>query len=447
LNGSSLTQGNETSQVNALAADAAGNVYIGGYDSYTSAEGFPTTPGALQPACLVGGNSGECGTGFVTKLSSSGSLLWSTFYGSPSATGGSGVAAIALDSANDVYIAANNGGLGDYPLNNGFQSFAGGGAYITELSGNGSQVLFGSYYGGNAATYPTGLLVDASGNIFVAGYTNAFLPLINPLQSTNYGGGFPEGFFAKIGTPVVAVTLVANAEGESLTIAPNTWVEIKGSNLAPDKRSWQTSDFVNGQMPTQLDGVGVTMNGKNTYIYYISPAQVNVLAPPDLAVGPVQVKVTFNGATAAAFTAQAQAASPSFFVLNGGPYIVAAHLSSSACTAPISGVCLVGPATLYPGYSTPAQPNETIVIYANGFGATTTQVVSGAETQSGSLPTLPMIQIGNAIVTATFAGLISPGLYQFNVAVPSTLANGDQSITASYNGQTTQAGTLITIHN
>ena len=105
------------------------------------------------------------------------------------------MAAIALDSANDVYIAANNGGLGDYPLNNGFQSFGGGGAYITELSSSGSQVLFGSYYGGNAATYPTGLLVDATGNIYLAGYTNAYLPLVNPLQSTNYGGGFAEGFF------------------------------------------------------------------------------------------------------------------------------------------------------------------------------------------------------------------------------------------------------------
>ena len=29
------------------------------------------------------------------------------------------------------------------------------------------------------------------------------------------------------------ITLVANAEGANPVIAPNTWVEIKGSNLAP----------------------------------------------------------------------------------------------------------------------------------------------------------------------------------------------------------------------
>jgi hypothetical protein len=33
--------------------------------------------------------------------------------------------------------------------------------------------------------------------------------------------------------PAPAVTLVANAEGETPQIAPNTWVEIKGTNLAP----------------------------------------------------------------------------------------------------------------------------------------------------------------------------------------------------------------------
>ncbi len=63
-------------------------------------------------------------------------------------------------------------------------------------------------------------------------------------------------------TPAPAITLVANAEGENPAIAPNTWVEIKGSNLAPVKASpdcapgycWQASDFVGGQMPTTIAG-------------------------------------------------------------------------------------------------------------------------------------------------------------------------------------------------
>src|SRR5271170_8098128 len=74
-----------------------------------------------------------------------------------------------------------------------------------------------------------------------------------------------------------AISLVANAEGGNPTIAPNTWVEVKGLNLSKpgDSRIWQQSDFVNGQLPVALDGVSVTVGGKNAYVYYISPTQVN----------------------------------------------------------------------------------------------------------------------------------------------------------------------------
>jgi uncharacterized protein (TIGR03437 family) len=46
-----------------------------------------------------------------------------------------------------------------------------------------------------------------------------------------------------------------------------------------------------------------------------------------------------------------------------------------------------------------------------------------------------------------FAGLVVPGEFQFNVIVPTTVGNGDQPITATYGGTSTQSGTLITIHN
>jgi uncharacterized protein (TIGR03437 family) len=236
--------------------------------------------------------------------------------------------------------------------------------------------------------------------------------------------------------PVIAE--VANAEGESPAIAPNTWVEIKGVNLAPagDSRTWQSSDFVGSQMPTQLDGVSVTVNGKSAYVYYISPTQINILTPPAALSGPVQITVTTAGIVSAAFTAQAQTVAPSFFVFNGGPYVAAEHLNGS----------LIGPATLYPGSTTPAKPGETVVLYANGFGTTSVPVVTGSSSQSGTLSPLPAIQIGGVNATVEFAGLVGPGEFQFNVTVPASLAAGDQPITATYNGSTTQPGTLITIH-
>ena len=43
--------------------------------------------------------------------------------------------------------------------------------------------------------------------------------------------------------------------------------------------------------------------------------------------------------------------------------------------------------------------------------------------------------------------LVRPSQFQFNVVVPAGLGNGDQAITATYNGASTQAGTLLTVHN
>jgi uncharacterized protein (TIGR03437 family) len=241
--------------------------------------------------------------------------------------------------------------------------------------------------------------------------------------------------------PAPTISLVANAEGEAHLIAPNTWVEIKGSNLAApgDARIWQGSDFSAGglTMPTQLDGVSATVNGKAAYIYYISPTQVNILTPPDAISGSVPVQLSYGGQTSAAFTAQVQALAPAFFVFGGGPYVAATHASGA----------YIGPATLYPGETTPAKPGETVEIYADGFGATNLPVQSGSVMQSGVLTPGPVVTIGGVAATVQFAGLVAPGEFQFNVVVPAKLGNGDQAIIATYNGASTQAGTLLTIQN
>jgi uncharacterized protein (TIGR03437 family) len=235
------------------------------------------------------------------------------------------------------------------------------------------------------------------------------------------------------------ITLIANAEGDTPLIAPNTWVEIKGLNLAPagDSRIWQTSDFVNHQMPTRLDGVSATVNGKSAYVYYISPTQVNVLTPPDAMQGPVQVQLTNNGTASSFATVEAQALSSSFFVLNGGRYIIAEHVNGS----------LLGPANLFPGLTTPAKPGETVVLFANGFGPVSSPVTSGTIAQSGILSPLPVIQIGGVAAVVQFAGLIAPGEFQFNVVVPGSLKDGDQEITATQGGLMTQPGVFLTVQH
>ena len=233
-------------------------------------------------------------------------------------------------------------------------------------------------------------------------------------------------------TSTSVISAVSNAEGGSATIAPNTCVTIYGTGLAPagDNRIWQDSDFVNNQMPTKLDGVSVTVNGVSAYVDYISPTQVNILTPPDAISGPVQVVVANNGAVSAPFSAQTQAISPSFFVFPGG-YVIATHADGS----------LIGPATLYPGLTTPAKPGETVVIYANGFGPTSKPVVRRIDHAIRHAVAAAGSEKLAAQCDVLSASLVAPGEFQFNVVVPASLADGDQPIVATYSGQTTQQGT------
>jgi len=236
------------------------------------------------------------------------------------------------------------------------------------------------------------------------------------------------------GGPVI--TQVLTVANQSPTIAPNTFVEIHGTNLAPagDTRAWQGSDFVNSQLPVQLDTVTATVNGRSAYVEYISPTQVNILTPPDALQGTVQVLMSSGGVNSAPFAVSAQPILPAFFVFAGTPYVAAEHTNGS----------YLGPASLFPGV-TPAKPGETVVLYASGFGPTVPPVVSGSLVQSGILSTPPVIIIGGIAANVQFAGLVVPGEFQFNVVVPLSAPDGDNTVTAVYNGLSTQSGLLLTV--
>ena len=235
------------------------------------------------------------------------------------------------------------------------------------------------------------------------------------------------------------ITSVANAAGHSPNIAPNTWIELHGANLAPagDSRTWQTADFANNLMPTQLDGVSVTVNGTRAYISYISPGQINFLTPPAALTQSVSIQVTNAMGTSAPFVVQSQTISPAFFTMGSTTYIAAEHTNGS----------YLGPTSLYPGVTTPAKPGETAVLFGSGFGTAGMTIAPGSPAQSGTLASVPAIQIGGVTATVLFAGLVAPGVYQFNVVVPQSVPDGDNAVTALYNGLTTQAGVLLTVQH
>ena len=83
------------------------------------------------------------------------------------------------------------------------------------------------------------------------------------------------------------------------------------------------------------------------------------------------------------------------------------------------------------------------MLYATGFGTVDHPLDEGSATQSGSLPVLPTVLVGGTSAVVDFAGVVSPGLYQFNVVVPTTSAPGNNLVSVTYAGASTPAGAMI----
>lgn len=231
------------------------------------------------------------------------------------------------------------------------------------------------------------------------------------------------------------ITSVSNAASFQPGVAPATWLAICGANLTTSTATWGASDFVNGTLPTSLDSVSVTIDGIPAYVEYVSPGQINVLAPDDTATGTVQVQVTANGQASNSVPVQEQPFAPAFFTFDSGKYVAAEH----------SDYSFVGATTLFAG-ATPATIGETVLLYGTGFGPTNPVSPTGNQvTAAEPLANTVTVTIGGVAASVVFAGLSGSGLNQLNVTIPGGLASGDAAVVATVGGVETQAGVYITI--
>jgi uncharacterized protein (TIGR03437 family) len=224
------------------------------------------------------------------------------------------------------------------------------------------------------------------------------------------------------------VSKCLNMVSSAPSIAPNGWIRITGSKLATDSRSWTSSDLAGGKLPTSLDGTSVKINGKDAFVYSISPTQVGALAPPDDTAGDVTVQVSTNGVETASVTALLQPFSPAFFTSQDNS-IVAEHADFT----------LVGP-------DSPAKPGETIVLYGAGFGATDLAISGGQSLAlTATLANPVKVRIGGVDVQPAFAGLSGTGVYQLNVTLPDSTADGAIPVVATIRGVSTPGTATIPV--
>jgi uncharacterized protein (TIGR03437 family) len=149
--------------VSAIATDSAGNTYVVG------SRQLPGTPAVVDPYVFQA-NADI----FVTKIDPNGKVLFTdTFAGKGVDTG----AAIAVDPSGNIYIAGSTTSP-DFPLSRALQSqiFPSGlgSGFIIKLSGDGTSILYSTYFGGTQGQSAiTSLATDANGNLYLTGYTQA----------------------------------------------------------------------------------------------------------------------------------------------------------------------------------------------------------------------------------------------------------------------------------
>ena len=238
--------------------------------------------------------------------------------------------------------------------------------------------------------------------------------------------------------PIVSTNGVVNGASFKPGVTANALVTIQGTNLASTTDDWNKA-IASGQLPTSLDGVTVVFNGKPGYLTYISPTQINVLAP-DVSAGTASILVTNLGANSGIVNVPSSLAGPAFFLWPGSqPVATRPDYSYAVKAGTFAGLATVA-----------AKPGDVLILWSTGFGAATPAPPPGVPVPADKLyPTsaLPTVSINNVSATVYGAALTSgyAGLYQVAIQVPTSLPDGDWPIVATVGGVSSPTGVLLTV--
>ena len=442
-------------QPDGLTVDSANNLYVAwqGSDVITK-----TTPAGLTTIFAGTGADGFSGDGGLA----------------PSATF-SGPAGLSMDAAGNFYVADL--------FNNRVRK-------ITPDTLTGMVVASGDGQSGNTgAMLPSPLVVSLTfqGGVGIAGIPVNFAVTSGSatlsLQTTTTDGNGSAGVGVTLGSTPGPVVITASAAGVTsvqfhLTavsavpvptitsggiigagastppvtqISSGGFATIFGTNFAP-AGTFATAPA--GAWPTLLGGVCVSVNGVPAYITFASPTQINFQVPTIPSNTTVNVQVRSNcGASderqSAVQSVSTLDATPEFLYwiknANGKNPVVAVDAVSGA---------YIGASGLVQGaVFTPAKPGEILTIYGVSFGPTSPAAVPGtpptaaAQSIYTSSVTLGTLTLDPAAVY--YAG-VSPGtagLYQLNIQIPTTIADGDYPLVLNLGQFATPAGGFITVKN
>ena len=438
-----LLGGSRRDVAQAVALDPAGNAYVTGI---TTSDDFPT----VNPFQAVRGGY-TATNAFVSKISADGSsLMYSSFLGG---TGMDSANAIAVDAAGNAYVAGKTSGGGfpvvappnPQPVNPASASF------VAKVNQGGSRLVYSTLLTGSAG-YPVAdqantIGVDAQGRATIAGITGDFtLPLINPMQldaglGTNFittisASGSSLDFSTYLGelhTDIESLAIGSNGSlwiaGDSGlaridfqtpeaqpgvpqvfnvynaasfhpgdTVAPGEIVTLIGQELAPGAQAAGS-----GSLPTNMQGVSVSMGGVNAPLFYVSPGQINFQVPVEIPLGSGSLAVQRGTQMSTMQTVSIVPSAPGLFVKNPGVVDTPAIVHASDFS--------------YVAEQNPAYPGEYLAAFCTGLGTTNPAAISGQPaTAAAPITAYIYAALDSEAQQVLYAGLAPGfiGLYQIN---------------------------------
>ncbi len=191
----------------------------------------------------------------------------------------------------------------------------------------------------------------------------------------------------------------------------------------------------NGSKSLFVPGVTVSVNGRESPVFFANENQINFMTPWETEPGVASVLIEVDGLPSAVFGVEISSAAPGIFMIDPGaaqPRGVIRNQDGSINLA-----------------DNGTAAGDRVVVYAVGLGAVTNPAPTGEPAPDSPLSrVVEMVTatIGGESAVVEFAGLTPRfhGLYQVNMVVPAGLAPGDYELVLLVDGVTSNA-VLITI--
>jgi uncharacterized protein (TIGR03437 family) len=335
----------------------------------------------------------------VTVLAGDGNIGFSGDFGPATDAELNGPSAIAVDSKGYLYIADTfNSRIRKVYPDGTIATIAGSG--ISGYRGDGGPASSA------ALSFPHGLAVNGSGDVYISDTGNDAIRLLKPV------------------TPAIAAGGVVNAASFAAHVSPGALATIFGSNFIGSGQS----GIASLPLPDGLGGVSVSVNGQAAPLLYLSTDQINFQIPWETVTGSAKITVSSSAFASGTVDVSVLAAAPGLFFQGSHAIVQNSDFSLNSS-------------------SDPAKVGDTILAYLTGAGAVSPAVADGQPAGSNPLslvtPTVTAT-IDAVAAPVSFAGLAPDfvGLWQVNVVVPAGLSQGDFPLIISVGGQASNAANV-----